>query len=107
MFGWTAITQNIHRIASPNDSGADSAPIVLFGVMTPPEAAICTERRHSSMKKTESEQEIHARLRQLADEARRLREELTQSTRQRVVANAMDDLRPSTARGSKPRGKKR
>ena len=59
------------------------------------------------MKKTESEQEIHARLRQLATEARRLREELTQSTRQRVVANAMDEPRPLTARGSKSRAKKR
>jgi len=58
------------------------------------------------MKKTESEQEIHARLRQLADDARRLREELTQSTRQRVVGNAMD-ARPTLGRRSKPRAKRR
>jgi hypothetical protein len=59
------------------------------------------------MKKTESEQEIHARLRQLADDARRLREELTQSTRQRVVGNALGEVRGTPTRRSKPRGKKR
>jgi hypothetical protein len=65
---------------------------------------MCLETLQATMKKTESEQEIHARLRQLADEARRLRDELAANTRQRVVGSAG---RPIRASGPGAVGKKK
>lgn len=55
------------------------------------------------MKKPGTEQEIHARLRELAAGARQLREDLAESTRRPIVLKGLQDDRPVPARRTKPR----
>jgi hypothetical protein len=55
------------------------------------------------MKKTGTEQEIHARLRELAAGARQVREDLAESTRRRIAMKGLRDDGPVPARRTKPR----
>lgn len=66
----------------------------------------CRKRRHVIMKKTESEQEIHARLRELAARARQVREDLAQSTRRRTALKELQDDRPAPGIRNRPRKKR-
>jgi hypothetical protein len=80
---------------------------VLLAPGTPQSQLSCPERRHKAVKKAQTEQEIHARLRELADDARRLREELARGTSQRMGSNAFADERQIRSTKPRQRNKKR